>query len=167
MMEILYLSLVEAVFASLAAIGFALISDPPKKLIIYTAILAAAGRGFRYFIIAQYGIGLSVATFYAALVIGFLGIYIANKVRCSMEVISFPALLPMIPGLYAYKTILSIVEYSKTFELGKKQELIVTIFDNGIATTSIITALAVGVTIPLLIFYEKSFTMTRKVKKSE
>ncbi len=166
-MDILLSSLTEAVFAAMAAVGFALISDPPKRLIIFTAILAAAGRGFRYFIIAQYGIGLSIATFYAALIIGFLGIYFANKLRCSMEVISFPALLPMIPGLYAYKTILAIVNYGKIDELAAKQELIINIFDNGIISISIITALAVGVTIPLLIFYEKSFTMTRQHKKDK
>ena len=162
MIDIITSSLVEAVFAAMAAVGFALISDPPKRLIFFTALLAAAGRGVRYFIITQYGIGLSIATFIAALIIGFLGIFMANKLRCSMEVVSFPALLPMIPGLYAYKTILSIVEYGKTTDLIEKQALIVTMFDNGITTVSIITALAVGVTIPLLIFYEKSFTMTRK-----
>ena len=90
----------------------------------------------------------------------------ANKLRCSMEVVSFPALLPMIPGLYAYETILSIVKYSQAVTITDKQEIIISIFDNGISTVSIITSLAVGVTIPLLIFYEKSFTMTRQKKES-
>lgn len=164
MMQIILYSLNEALFAAIAAVGFALISDPPKRLIIFTAILAAAGRGCRYFLIEQYGIGISTATLIAAVIIGFLGLYMANKLRCSMEVVSFPALLPMIPGLYAYETILSIVKYSKAVTIADKQEIIVCIFDNGITTLSIITALAVGVTIPLLIFYEKSFTMTRKKK---
>lgn len=164
MQTILY-SFNEALFAAIAAVGFALISDPPKRLIIFTAILAAVGRGCRYFLITNYDIGISMATFIAAVIIGFLGIYMANKLRCSMEVVSFPALLPMIPGLYAYETILSIVQYGKAVTIADKQELIITIFDNGINTLSIVTALAVGVTIPLLIFYEKSFTMTRKKEK--
>ncbi len=164
MMQIILYSLNEALFAAIAAVGFALISDPPKRLIIYTAILAAAGRGCRFFLIEQYGIGISTATLVAAVIIGFLGLYMANKLRCSMEVVSFPALLPMIPGLYAYETILSIVKYSKAVTIADKQAIIVCIFDNGITTLSIITALAVGVTIPLLVFYEKSFTMTRKKK---
>ena len=117
-----------------------------------------------FFLIEQYGIGISTATLVAAVIIGFLGLYMANKLRCSMEVVSFPALLPMIPGLYAYETILSIVKYSKAVTIADKQAIIVCIFDNGITTLSIITALAVGVTIPLLVFYEKSFTMTRKKK---
>ena len=111
MMHTILYSLNEALFAAIAAVGFALISDPPKRLIIFTAILAAAGRGCRYFLIEQYGIGISTATLIAAVIIGFLGLYMANKLRCSMEVVSFPALLPMIPGLYAYETILSIVKY--------------------------------------------------------
>lgn len=163
MMHTILFSLNEALFAAIAAVGFALISDPPRRLIIFTAILAA-GRGCRYFLIEQYDIGISSATLIAAVIIGFLGLYMANKLRCSMEVVSFPALLPMIPGLYAYETILSIVKYSQAVTIADKQEIIISIFDNGITTLSIITALAVGVTIPLLIFYEKSFTMTRKKK---
>ena len=58
------------------------------------------------------------------------------------------------------------MKYSQAVTIADKQEIIISIFDNGIATLSIITALAVGVTIPLLIFYEKSFTMTRKKKKN-
>ena len=58
------------------------------------------------------------------------------------------------------------MKYSQAVTIADKQENIISIFDNGIATLSIITALAVGVTIPLLIFYEKSFTMTRKKKKN-
>lgn len=166
MIEVILYSLNEALFAAIAAVGFALISDPPKRLIIFTAVLAAAGRGCRYFLINYYDIGISTATFIAALVIGFLGMYMANKLRCSMEVVSFPALLPMIPGLYAYETILSIVKYSQAVTITDKQEIIISIFDNGISTLSIITSLAVGVTIPLLIFYEKSFTMTRQKKES-
>ena len=81
-----------------------------------------------------------------------------------MEVISFTALLPMVPGMFAYKTILSFVNFADSDILEEKQALIVAIFDNGTATFTIITALAVGVTIPLLIFYEKSFTMTRRKK---
>ena len=53
----------------------------------------------------------------------------ANKLRCSMEVISFPALLPMIPGLYAYETILSIVKYSQASTIIAKQEILINIFE--------------------------------------
>lgn len=165
MMNIILDSLNAAVYGGIAAMGFALISDPPKRLILFTAILAAVGVGGRYFLINYYEISISIATFAAAAAIGFLGIYMAHKLRCSMEVVSFPALLPMIPGLYAYETILSAVHYGKAVTVSEKQEIIVSIFDNGISTLSIITALAVGVTIPLLIFYEKSFTSTRKKKE--
>lgn len=162
MIEILTKTLTEALFAGIVAVGFALISDPPKRLLIATAFLAAVGRGLRFFLIENYGLGLTVSSFSAAAVIGFLGMYLANKLRCSMEVVSFPALLPMIPGYYAYRAILSVVLYGQTSDITTKQNLIVTIFDNSVTTLSIVTALAVGVTIPLLVFYEKSFTMTRK-----
>lgn len=154
--------ILEAIFAGLSALGFALISDPPKKLIIYTVILASIGRGIRYTIMALFGIGIVMSTFIVSLLIGFLGIYFAHKVRCSMEVISFPALLPMIPGVYAYKTIISSVLYGQATTVVDKHKYLINMFDNGVISVGVITALAIGVTVPFLIFYEKSFTLTRK-----
>ncbi len=102
MFNILLSLINEAFFAGMAAVGFALVSDPPKRLIIYTAILAAIGRGFRYFFIFQYDIGIPTATLIASAIIGFLGLYMAHRLRCTMEVVSFPAILPMVQDLYAY-----------------------------------------------------------------
>lgn len=163
-MTMLIATVLEGVFAAISAVGFSLISDPPKKLIAVTALLASIGRGFRYFLINTYDMDIAFATFCASMAVGFIGIYLANKLRCPMEVISFTALLPMVPGMFAYKTVLSFVNFANSDILEEKQALIVAIFDNGTATFTIITALAVGVTIPLLIFYEKSFTMTRRKK---
>ena len=154
--------LIEASFAGISALGFALISDPPKRYIIYTVLLAAVGRGFRYSIMAIFGMGIVMSTFIASIIIGLLGIYIANRVRCSMEVISFPALLPMIPGVYAYKTIIAFVLYGQAITLDDKHKYLINMFDNGVMGIAVVSALAIGVTVPFLMFYEKSFTLTRK-----
>ena len=44
----------------------------------------------------------------------------------------------MIPGLYAYETILSIVKYSQASTIIAKQEILINIFDNGITALFII-----------------------------
>ena len=42
--------LLDALFAAFAAIGFAIISNPPRKAILISALLAAIGHGLRYFL---------------------------------------------------------------------------------------------------------------------
>lgn len=169
MINILIDGLIEGFFAGLVSMGFALISFPPRRIIIFTALLALIGRSFRYFLVGYFSVNIEWSTFLASMLVGLGGIYLGIRLRTPMEVISFPALLPMLPGQFAYNTILAIVNYGATEDLAEKQSLMFTIFDNGIITMSILTALSVGVIVPLLIFYEKSFTITRarKGKKNE
>ena len=42
--------ILDGAFAAIAAIGFAIISNPPRKAILISAFLAAVGHGLRYFL---------------------------------------------------------------------------------------------------------------------
>lgn len=163
-MSLLLAVLGDALFACVAAIGFAIISNPPKKAILISGLLASIGHGCRYYLLSTTTLDLSVSTFIAAFIIGVLGMASAKIIRTPAEVVSFPALLPMIPGMYAYKTILSLIAFMNADDEAILQRSIVEIFRNGLTTVSVMLALTVGVAIPLFIFYEQSFMMTR-VKK--
>lgn len=154
--------IMEASFAGIAAMGFAIISKPPLNLIIYTALLAGIGRGFRFFLLDVGELGISFSTFLASALVGLLGVIISRKLKCAMEVISFTALLPMVPGLYAYNTIYSLVKYSFSTDFVQKENVIVLFFDNGVGFITVITALAVGVAIPFLFFYNRQLTFNVK-----
>ena len=43
-------TVLDGAFAAVAAIGFAIISNPPRKAILISAFLAAVGHGLRYFL---------------------------------------------------------------------------------------------------------------------
>ena len=154
--------IIEATFAGIAAMGFAIISKPPLNLIIYTTMLAGIGRGFRFFLMDVGDLGISFSTFLASALVGILGVILARKLKCAMEVISFTALLPMVPGLYAYNTIYSLVKYSFSIDFIQKENVIILFFDNGVGFITVITALAVGVAIPFLFFYNREVTMNVK-----
>ena len=119
--------LTDGLFAAIAAIGFAVISNPPKRAISVVALLGAFG----------------------------------HACRCPAEVFSFPALLPMIPGMYAYKTVLALIRFMKSDDVSQSQQLIVEIFRNGLTTLFVMFALVIGVSLAMFIFYKQSFTMTR------
>ena len=76
------------------------------------------------------------------------------------------ALLPMIPGMYAYRTVFSLIKFLQSSNNDNEAiHYLLEIFKNGITTASVLFALAVGATIPIFIFYKRAFTMTRASRR--
>jgi len=155
------LILIDGLLAAIAAIGFAVISNPSRKAVMVSALLAAIGHSLRFFLIKS-GFEISVSTFIAASCIGLLSILFARIIHCPAEVFSFPSLLPMIPGLFAYRTILSLIKFMQNTDIQKSQNFIHDFFRNGMTTLFILLALVVGVSLPILLFPKLSFSVTRK-----
>lgn len=158
--------LLDGLFAAIAAAGFAIISNPPRKAILISALLAAVGHSLRYYLLNHTSLELVTSTLLAAFTIGMFSMWFAKLIRCPAEVFSFPSLLPMIPGMYAYKTVLGLIRF-----MGCKQEdllyhYIVDIFRNGLTSVFVLFALVIGVSLPLFIFHKQSFMMTRILKKA-
>ena len=86
--------ILDGAFAAIAAIGFAIISNPPRKAILISAFLAAVGHGLRYFLMHTHLFTMDIATasFFAAVSIGLLAIPFAKAIHCPAEVFSFPSL---------------------------------------------------------------------------
>ena len=152
--------LLDGLFAALAATGFAIISNPPRRAIMISAFLAAVGHGLRYFLIHSdlFGMRITIASFFAAFIIGIISIGFAKRIHCPAEVFSFPSLLPMIPGMYAYKTLLAINRLLHS-ESGGATEYIINIFQNGLTAVFILFALVLGVSIPVFLFHKPSFSI--------
>lgn len=156
----------DGLLAAVAAIGFAVISNPPRKAIWIAALLAAVGHACRYYLLNQTPLDLTSSTLVAAFTIGMGSMFFAKIIHCPAEVFSFPSLLPMIPGMYAYKTILALIRFMKNDDETVLQQLIVEIFRNGLTALFILFALVIGVSLPLFIFYKQSFMMTRFLHKN-
>lgn len=153
--------LLDGVLAAFAALGFAAVSNPPKQSFIYVPILAALGHMLRFVMMRYMGVEIAIATLVASLLIGSVGIYFAYRVRCPSEVFSFPALLPMIPGMYAYRSLLAMIRFMQASDPSVKEQYIPQILSNMVTAGVIMLALGIGVAIPLFIFYKQSFRMTR------
>ena len=155
------LVLIDGLLAAIAAIGFAVISNPPRNAIFVSAILAALGHSLRFFLIKS-GLDISLSTFVAATFIGLLSMLFARIISCPAEVFSFPSLLPMIPGMFAYRTILSLIRFMQSTDVIRAQGFMLDFFHNGLTTLFILLALVVGVSLPILFFPKLSFSVTRK-----
>lgn len=156
------LLLSDVFFAAITGFAFAYACNPPIRTLFFTAILAAIGHGFRFFLMEFTNIQtLALATFLASFVVGCFGMLFAKLSKTPAEIIAFPALLPMIPGIYAYRAILYLFSFINSNDLALKTRYLVEFFDYFLITLSVTLALAVGVSITLIIFFEQSLMMTR------
>lgn len=153
--------LLDALCSAVAAVGFAAISNPPKHALLFAALLAAFGHALRTYLISGFDVGLITATLVSSLTVGTVSIFFAAIVRCPIEVFTFPALLPMVPGIYAYRTILALMRFLDTHDPVKVQNLITEILRNGLTTLFILAALVIGVAFPLLLFHRQASGTTR------
>lgn len=151
----------DGALAAVAATGFAVISNPPKKAIAVCALLAAVGHAMRFYMLTHIGADIVTATVFSAFTMGMMSIFFAKMIHCPAEVFSFPSLLPMIPGMYAYKTFLSLMSFVRASDTRSMENIMVSIWYNGAITISVMFALVLGVSLPLFIFHRQSFLMTR------
>lgn len=153
----------DAFFAALAAMGFAAISRPPRQVYLLVALLAAVGHSLRMMLMTPdiLGVHIVTASFIAAFVIGTLAVAASPRVRVPAETCFFPALLPMIPGIYAYKCFGGVMMLIMHNEPGRFAADFYMMAHNGLIAICIILALTVGATIPVFLFKRVSFAATR------
>ncbi len=150
----------DAFFAAIAGVGFALASTPSRRSLPLVALLAALGHALRFMMQEAAGLNITIASFVAALAIGFLSVPLAKRLKCPAGLLSFPALLPMIPGMYAYRAVLALVRFmtAQLAPSARLAESITDFFYNGLTAIFVMTALVVGVLIPLQLFRRIHFT---------
>ena len=148
-------------FAAIAALGFAAVGNPSPAAFRYAPLLAFFGNVIRFSLMQYAEVNIAVASFFAAIFIGFMAVGFAFYARYPIEVFAFPALLPMIPGQYAYRSLLAMIRFIETSSTQMQEQYLPMIISNAITALLTMFALGVGVAIPLFIFYKTSFRITR------
>ncbi|MDR0691750.1 MAG: threonine/serine exporter family protein [Prevotellaceae bacterium] len=155
--------LTNGLLAAIAGVGFGAISFPPKRAFRHIAILAATGYAIRFSLMNYLSWDIALASFCAALSIGVLSLWFGKLSHCPMTVLYIPALLPMIPGMYAYRTVFALVMFMQNLHTAEVAEIhLQTLLSNAIVTVSTVFLLAVGATIPIFVFPRRAYSMTRR-----
>lgn len=153
----------DAFFAAIAAIGFAAISRPPRRAYLFCAILAAVGHSSRYVLIfpGLLEAHIVVATTLAAFVVGLLAVFFSPMARIPAETCLYPALLPMIPGIYAYKTFGGLAMCVFGHGADQYDFYFYQFTYNGIMCLFILLGMVLGASLPIFLFKKISFQATR------
>ena len=102
----------DGLFACMAAIGFGSINNTPRSLLPWCGLIAAIGHATRFALMnSSYHLNIILAGYAGSICIGIISSFASRHYRCPYEVLAFPALLPMIPGMYAYGTIQALISY--------------------------------------------------------
>lgn len=155
--------LIDGFWAALAGIGFGSISNPPKRAFLYIAILAAIGHAFRFYLMKNFEMDIATASFCASLSIGGFSLIFGLISHCPITVLYIPALLPMVPGMYAYKSVFELIKFMKTLNSPDLSVVhLQAMLSNVIVTFSTVFLLALGATLFIFMFPKKAYSMTRK-----
>ena len=157
--------LLDGLFAAVAAIGFGAISDPPMRAFPRIALLAAAGHALRFSMMNYADVDIASASLAAAMLIGFGSLWLGRGIRCPMTVLYIPALLPMVPGIYAYRSVFSLIMFLQSLnDPGQGMQYMQLFFLNATVSLSVIALLAAGATLPIFVFNRRAFSLTRRRK---
>ncbi|USD64957.1 threonine/serine exporter family protein [Vibrio sp. SCSIO 43136] len=148
----LVLALIEdMLFAAIPAVGFALVFNVPSKALKYCALGGAIGHGSR-FLMMEMGMPIEWATFVAATIVGMIGVHWSHRFLAHPKVFTVAALIPMVPGVFAFKAMIALVEIN---HVGFTPELLEVLVSNFLKAMFIIAGLAIGLAVPGLLFYRR------------
>ena len=149
----------DGLMAAIAATGFAVISNPPKRAIAVSALLAAVGHAFRFYMMHSWSIDISSAPLLPP---SPSACWRADGQAGEMPRGNLRLPVPScrsIPGVYCLQTILALTAvHAGNQDMETMNRLIVDICKNGITAFFIIFSLVIGVAIPLLMFKRLSYT---------
>lgn len=106
-------------FSFLATLGFSIFFNSPKKSLINAGIIGGIGWTV-YSILFNLSENIILANFFAATLISILSEILARKMKYPAIIFVIPGMLPLIPGLSLYNTMLSLVEgnYTSAVSIG-------------------------------------------------
>ena len=145
--------LLRMLYATMVAGGFAMIFGVALKRVPLAMLVAAVACLVRSLYIEQGG-GVIGGCLVAACIAGVLSLIICARMLTPSVIYSLPAMIPMVPGTYAYTTMLGLMELIQNPEFN--EALLYVTLRNGLYTIFILLSLAIGVALPNILLRGKS-----------
>lgn len=138
-----------AALAAVPAVGFGMLFNVPRNLLSYCAAGGALGLGLRFSLFTA-GMPIFWATFLAASVVSFVGVYFAGRLKVHPKAFTVAAMIPMIPGVPLFTAVVAVYTIQAK---GYTPELMATAVSAGLKGAVLTAALAVGLAVPGLLLY--------------
>lgn len=167
MMDFLLAVIKDFAIAFVVAICWGILFGSPKRILWVAGLLGGMGHCIR-FILIQLDFGLITSTLIGSVIIGLIGIIAAHKVHNPPVVFTMPACITMIPGMFAYRTMLAGIKLTDSRSITENPDLLTEMFHNFVLTASLLFTLAIGISIGVLLFRKtsvKDISFTKSIEK--
>ncbi|MCS7070879.1 MAG: threonine/serine exporter family protein [Anaerolinea sp.] len=142
--------LTDAGWSALAAFGFALAFNAPRRTLIGCALAGATGHAVRTALMAG-GLPLEFATLAGASSVGALAWLFARWQRTPALIYAICGSIPLVPGVFAFRAMLALINIAAA-DPGSAgpflEEAAIAFTRTGIT----LAAIAIGITAPTLLF---------------
>jgi uncharacterized membrane protein YjjB (DUF3815 family) len=156
-LEFLQLCVEDVFWSGVAALGFAILFNVPKRLLLGCFIAGAVGHMLRTTLVIS-GSSLEFATLIGAAAVGFLSVYLGDRSKVPPSIFAVTGAIPLVPGVFAYQTIIGLLSATSAAN-GQSVNLLAVAGINGVRTALMLSAIAFGIAAPTLLFRRPNRTM--------
>jgi uncharacterized membrane protein YjjB (DUF3815 family) len=150
----------KSIWCGVAAVGFGILFNVPRRTLWIIGLMGMAG-GATKFTVLLFENGIVVASLLAAILVGFLSIPAAHSKHSPPMIFAIPSVIPMVPGAFAYRTMLGLINLTGNISTETYSTLIQETINNGLKTLFVLMSLAVGVFFPMLISRRETIKQIR------
>lgn len=147
-MELILKHILDALFAAIPAIGFAMVFNVPRHTLIYCGLGGAIGYTVRA-LLMDINFSMELSTFIASTIVGIVALYWSRKFLIPRPVYTVASIIPLLPGTFAFTAMIALMDMNSH---GVTQELIIQFMENGLKAIWILGAIGFGLALPSLYF---------------
>ncbi|MBI1276563.1 MAG: threonine/serine exporter [Anaerolineaceae bacterium] len=140
----------DGIWSAVAAVCFGVLFNVPSSLLAGCAIAAGLGHALRT-LLMQLGLDIEVSTLVGSTLVGFISLYLSRRWHAPIAIFTLCAAITMVPGSFAYRTMLAIIELASGNADTANMALIAAA-TNAVRTALILGAIALGIAAPALLF---------------
>ncbi len=140
----------DGIWSAVAATCFGILFNVPRDLLPGCALAAGFGHATRT-LLMQLGVDIELSTLIGSTIIGFVSLFLSLRWHAPIPVFTLSAAVTMVPGVFAYRTMLGLIEIS----LGSadlSNAVLIAAATNAVRTALILGAIALGIAAPALLF---------------
>jgi len=142
-------------WCGVASLGFGVLFNTPPRTLFALWVGGFIAGCIKFSILELASGGIVMASFMGALAVGILSIPVAHFRHVPPMIFSIPSVIPLVPGVFAYRTMLGLIRLSRPSEVDYGS-LAETTVHNGVNTLFVIMSLALGVAIPMHVMRKQS-----------
>ena len=154
-MNWIYILILKSIWGGIAALGFGALFNVPARSLFHIFLFGGIGV-FCKFLLLHFQANIALASLVGAIAIGFLSIPAAHYKHTPPLIFYIPAVIPMIPGIFAYRMILGLITLTGSPKVSTYNTTLLETVNYGLKVLFILISLSVGVVIPMLLLRKES-----------